>query len=388
MSGVAENTHEKQSMKKLSGGSCFILGIRGMGVTAEEKALFRTFQPAGVILFKRNISSIPQLIDLINELKSLVKDHPLLVGVDHEGGRVFRLPPPFSHFPVARQWTRLAQDNKKGFVETMARAVAQQIRRVGFNLNFAPVLDVDTEASNPIIGDRSFSKDPPIVASMGAEYIQGLQGAGVMACGKHFPGHGGTKLDSHLDLPVETTSRVLMRKRELIPFQRAIRHRVAMIMPAHVLYTQWDDHTPATLSKKILQTLLRQSLGYKGLVISDDLCMQGIARLGILEDLAVESFAAGIDLPLICQDFESHGRILDRFCREVSRRHGLRRRFLETQRRLASLRRRFRLRSRRIPPLKGPLPGGEVLKHLFEVPKGQIGEGSHHLDSQGPFYTG
>ena len=364
MSGVAENTHEKQSMKKLSGGSCFILGIRGMGVTAEEKALFRTFQPAGVILFKRNISSIPQLIDLINELKSLVKDHPLLVGVDHEGGRVFRLPPPFSHFPVARQWTRLAQDNKKGFVETMARSVAQQIKRVGFNLNFAPVLDVDTEPLNPVIGDRSFSKDPHIVASMGAGYIEGLQGAGVMACGKHFPGHGGTTLDSHLDLPVETTPRALMRQRELVPFQRAIRHSVAMIMPAHVLYTQWDDHHPATLSKKILQTLLRQSLGYKGLVISDDLCMQGIARLGILEDLAVESFAAGIDLPLICQDFENHGRVLDHFCCEVSRRQGLKRRFFETQRRLALLRRRFRLRSSRIPPLKGPLTGIEVLRCL------------------------
>lgn len=340
----------------------FILGIRGKSVTASERALFREYQPAGVILFKRNIASVRQLIDLINELKSLVKAHPLLIGVDHEGGRVFRLPSPFSQLPPARAWTTQASQRNKNFIQKTAQAVAQQIKRVGFNLNFAPVLDVDTESCNPIIGDRAFSEDADKVACVAAAYIKGLQGAGVIACGKHFPGHGDTTADSHVDLPIVTTSRSVLHKRELVPFKRAIRQRVAMIMPAHVLYTHLDPDTPATLSKKILQGLLRRSLGFKGVVVSDDLCMSGIARLGLLEDLAVEAFRAGIDVPLVCQSLERHGDVLENFCQKVSGNRFLKKRFRESQRRLHILRRRFGLTRRKIAPLKGPLPGKKALQ--------------------------
>lgn len=347
---------------KLNGGTCFILGIRGKSVTAAEKNLFKEFQPAGVILFKRNIASISQLIDLVNELQALSKKHPLLIGVDHEGGRVFRLPPPFSQLPPARKLTLRAQ--KKRFIEKMARAVAQQIKRVGFNLNFAPVLDVDTEEHNPIIGDRAFSRDPREVVRVTTEYIKGLQGAKVIACGKHFPGHGDTTQDSHLDLPIVTASRALLKRRELVPFQKAIHQRVAMIMSAHVLYTRLDPDNPATLSKKILTGLLRRSLGFKGVVVSDDLCMEGIARLGLLEDLTVEAFRAGIDVPLICHSFDQHGDVLENFCREIGSHQELQKRFHETQRRLNTLRRRFAIRHRKVQSLKGPLPGKEALKSL------------------------
>ena len=346
----------------LHGGSCFILGIKGKAVTSAEKALFKEFQPAGVILFKRNIASVRQLINLVNELQSLVKSHPLFIGVDHEGGRVFRLPPPFSKLPPARQWALLAR--KKGFIEKMSRAVAQQIKRVGFNLNFAPVLDVDTESHNPIIGDRAFSKDPKEVVRLSSEYIRGLQGAGVIACGKHFPGHGDTTSDSHLDLPIVTMPRAVINKRELLPFQSAIRQRVGMIMPAHVLYTHLDSSNPATLSKGILTGLLRHQLGFKGVVISDDLCMEGVARLGLLEDLTVECFRAGVDLPLICHALGQHGDVIENFCQKLGRSQRLKKRFQESQKRCNSLRSRFKIRRRKIPPLKGPLPGREVLKFL------------------------
>jgi beta-N-acetylhexosaminidase len=340
--------------------SCFMLGIKGKSVSADEKVLIKTFQPAGVILFKRNIASVRQLIRLINELKSL-SSQPLLIGVDHEGGRVFRLSKPFTSLPSARVVAMQAEKAGRGFVKRVAHTVAGQIKRVGFNLNFAPILDVDSEPHNPIIGDRAFSEDPQVVARLAAEYIQGLQGAGVIACGKHFPGHGDTTSDSHLDLPILTMSRAMLNHRELIPFQKAICQKVATLMPAHVLYTHLDANNPATLSSKILSTLLRKRLGFKGVVISDDLCMEGVARLGMLEDLAVESFRVGVDVPLICQSLPQHGEVLEHFCQTVSRDQRLQKRWQESQRRIGHLRRRFRLNRRKIAPLKGPLPGQLIL---------------------------
>ena len=228
-------------------------------------------------------------------------------------------------------------------IRRMAQGVGRELKGVGINVNFAPVLDVDSEPHNPIIGDRSFATDPKEVARCGAAYIDGLQGVGVIACGKHFPGHGDTTQDSHRELPIVTVPRAVLQQRELIPFQQAIRRRVAMLMPAHVLYTHFDPRNPATLSSQILQGLLRKKLGFKGVVISDDLCMEGVARLGLLEDLAVEAFQVGVDIPLICQALAQRGAVLEAFCREVTGKPSLQRRWQESRRRIRALRRRFNL---------------------------------------------
>jgi beta-N-acetylhexosaminidase len=190
-------------------------------------------------------------------------------------------------------------------VQTIARAVGLELAVLGFNTSFAPVLDVDSNPANPVIGDRSFGSDPRSVMRMGVAYIRGLQSSGVLACAKHFPGHGDTELDSHLALPRVKHSRKRLDEIEIPPFRAAVGAGVAAVMTAHVVYDALDAGGPATLSRAVVGSLLRAELGFQGLCISDDLCMQGVSPHGgddpkEVADVAVESIAAGCDVLLVC----------------------------------------------------------------------------------------
>ncbi len=294
-------------------GSLCLFGFDGLTVPDWIRRVIVEDQLAGVILFKRNIESKEQLRELIHELKSLRKGPPLLVSVDHEGGRVFRLPPPFTQIPTAREIGGRHGDLPLQIGQLMGR----ELREVGFNLNFAPVLDVDSNPNNPIIGDRAFSSDPHQVARAALELAQGLRSEGVLPCGKHFPGHGDTSKDSHLELPVVDHPPSRIRSLELLPFQEAIKNQIEMLMTAHVLYPQIDADYPATLSQKIISGLLRQEMGYDGLVISDDFNMKAIAdRYGIPE--AAELFwKAGGDLILVCRYQEICEPLLESLLKRV-----------------------------------------------------------------------
>lgn len=265
----------------------------------------------GIIYFARNIESPRQIKEMSDEAQSLAPQGcPLWIAVDQEGGRVRRLRPPhFSDIPTGQAMGALYQKDPAA-LERMVDLMAIEMRQVGINLDFAPVLDIHTNPGNPIIGDRAFSYLPDQVADVAQVFIDHFHENGILACGKHFPGHGDTDIDSHLDLPVIRHSLTRLGAVEWLPFQRAIAGGLRMIMTAHILFPEIDPNVPATLSPRILQGILRQQLGFNGVIITDDMGMKGIARdYGLLES-SVLALKAGADVILACEQFDEQEALL------------------------------------------------------------------------------
>jgi beta-N-acetylhexosaminidase len=280
------------------------------------RALAREFQLGGVTLFKRNIEAPEQVAELSYDLQALSMELPLWVAVDQEGGRVARLHAPFTTWPPMATLGR-AGDEKLAY--RFASALAVELKAVGITLDYAPVLDIHTNPANPIIGDRALGEDAGMVARLGAAIVRGLQEHGVAACGKHFPGHGDTSTDSHLALPIVEHPPDRIRRVECVPFREAIRNDVAFMMTAHILVPALDEQNPATLSRTIVQGLLREELGFSGVILSDDLEMKAIAAAMSIPEAAVRAIAAGCDGVLVCragssdpvQDAELQGLVLE-----------------------------------------------------------------------------
>lgn len=280
-------------------GQLFMMGFMGPTVSKELASFMKAYTPGGVIFFRRNLESVQQIVDLTNGLQKLSPASPLLIAIDQEGGRVSRLPAEFTIFPPCAQ---LGQCNSSELAYSAAATIAKELRAVGINMNMAPVLDVNSNPENPVIGDRAFGADPGLVAELGQATIGGLQDNMVVACGKHFPGHGDTSADSHKVLPVVDAGLQRLRDTEFPPFQHAIRFGVASLMTAHVLYRALDPDAPATLSSAVIQRLLREEFRYDGVVFTDDLEMHAIIDHDGIGEAAVRSFVAGCDVLLICKD--------------------------------------------------------------------------------------
>jgi beta-N-acetylhexosaminidase len=283
-------------------GSLLMVGFDGTRYTPAIGSWFRKIKPAGVILFARNIENAEQTRSLISDLKKLAEDtlhSPLFVCVDQEGGRVSRLPKEYAPFPTARS---LGQDGSEELVETSHARMGEAIAGLGFNVDFAPTLDLDTNPINPIIGDRSFGPDPEKVGRLGRAAIRGLRSAGVLTCAKHFPGHGDTSLDSHHHLPVDSRPAGRIEEVELAPFREAIAEDVEFVMTAHVIYPAYDVKLPATLSEKIVTGLLRDKLGYNGLIVGDDMDMKAISDHWGAEESTSLAIKAGVDMLLVCHE--------------------------------------------------------------------------------------
>jgi beta-N-acetylhexosaminidase len=278
-------------------GRLFVVGIPGTGLDGTTRQTLQALRPGGVILFRRNVGTVDDLRELTRALHTLPSCP--LVCLDHEGGRVLRVGEPFTHFPPAADIGRTARAE---VAYRVGRAMATELASVGIDLNFAPVLDVDSNPANPVIGDRSFGADPVQVAAMGVALMRGLLDGGVLPCGKHFPGHGDTETDSHLELPVVRRSRAELEATELVPFRAAIASGIPVLMTAHVVYPALDPDVPATISRTVLHQLLRTELGFGGVIASDDLEMRAITDGRPIGDAAVASLRAGADLLLVCQD--------------------------------------------------------------------------------------
>jgi beta-N-acetylhexosaminidase len=278
-------------------GQLFIFGFDGVRPSRNIIKLIKLDHIGGVILFNRNLANPQQIAKLVNALQSFSSGMPLLIAVDQEGGRVSRLPKGFTLFPNAAS---IGQLHSVDLAYRIADCTAKELRAVGINMNLAPVLDIHTHKANPVIGDRAFGTNTEQVCTMGLAIIAGLQDNHVVACGKHFPGHGDTQADSHLELPQVNQSIERLCDVELRPFYHAIKNGLTTIMTAHVLYPMLDQHQPATLSKRIISGLLRKEFDFQGVVITDDLEMKAIS----LEtgEAAVQALEAGIDLILICHD--------------------------------------------------------------------------------------
>jgi beta-N-acetylhexosaminidase len=274
-----------------------IVGFAGHSVPAELRRLIETFDLGGVIYFSRNVIEPRQVRELSREVAGLSREWPLWISVDQEGGRVARFKAPFTEWPPART---LGRSTDAGLAERFARALAAELRAVGVNLDYAPVLDVHTNPDNPVIGDRALAERADEVARLGAVVIDALQQEGVTACGKHFPGHGDTHLDSHEALPVVEHDRRRLDQIELLPFRRAIAAGVGAIMTAHVVVPTLDEARPASLSPVIVTRLLKEELGYRGVVISDDLGMKAVSLSTPLPEATVLAVEAGCDAVLLC----------------------------------------------------------------------------------------
>jgi beta-N-acetylhexosaminidase len=287
-------------------GQLIVGGFDGVDVPAAVLDSLRRGELGGVILFKRNLPTIEAAHAACSKVvQAATLEAPPFIGVDQEGGRVVRLPSPFLRLPAMRVF---GDRGDLALARRAAAMVARQLAALGFNLNFAPVLDVDSNPENPIIGDRSFSSDPDTVARLGRAFVEGLQSENVMACGKHFPGHGDTSKDSHVDLPIVEHDKQRLDAVELPPFRTAALRGLAALMTAHVVYPGLDAGVPATLSHRICTTLLRNEIGFSGVLFSDDLEMKALADRMDVEKSAVGAIRAGCDVLLICRDLDLQRR--------------------------------------------------------------------------------
>jgi beta-N-acetylhexosaminidase len=287
--------------------SLLCVGFHGKTPSPEVLELIRR-GVSGVILFARNVESAEQVAELSAALKRAA-GRPLLVAIDQEGGRVARLRAPqgFTELPPMRA-IGAAGDERLAF--EVGALLGRELRAVGIDQDYAPVVDVDTNPANPVIGDRAFSRDPAVVGRLGAALALGLQAEGVAACAKHFPGHGDTSQDSHVDLPRLPHALDRLRRVELLPFRALAQAGVAAVMTAHVVFEQLDPRRPATLAPPVMR-LLREELGFQGCCVSDDLEMKAVAEHFPLEEAAPGAVAAGVDQLLVCHRAELQARAID-----------------------------------------------------------------------------
>src|SRR3954453_23980034 len=281
-------------------GQLAIVGFKGHTLPPDVRALAREFDLGGVIFFARNVEAPEQVADLSRESQALAGELPLWGSVDQEGGRVARLKRPFTEWPPMLTLGRVGPPDDEKLAERFARALAAELHAVGISLDYTPLLDVLTNPKNPVIGDRALAERAEDVARLGSAIIRTLQGAGIAACGKHFPGHGDTATDSHFELPLVEHPPDRLRRVEFVPFKAAVDAGVATIMTAHVLVPSLDEKRPASLSRKIVFDLLRDELHYEGVILSDDLEMKAIAAGYAVPEAAVMAIEAGCDGLLIC----------------------------------------------------------------------------------------
>lgn len=291
-------------------GQLLIVGFSGTELPGDLERDLSAGLRGGVILFRRNLPTLEATWKLCCQVVRTCQPRLApLIGIDEEGGRVTRLPSPARKLPPMR---RLGVHGDSSLIERAAAAVGKGLSALGFNMDFAPVLDVDSNPANPVIGDRSFSNESRAVAHCGLAFARGLNKSGLLACGKHFPGHGDTHVDSHLELPFVKRPRDELERRELLPFREAAAQGLDAMMTAHVVYDALDPRHPATLSQKILTDLLRTAWAYPGLIVSDDLEMGALVNNGnSLEENAVAAIRAGCDQLLVCHSTERASQVLD-----------------------------------------------------------------------------
>jgi len=283
-------------------GQVLVAGFEGLDPPEKLVSAAVRGELGGVILFKRNLTTPDRVPDTLRPLiEAAPAEAPLLTAVDQEGGRVARLGAPVVKLPPMR---RLGELDDPSLTERAARVLGGQLAALGFNCDFAPVLDVDTNPANPVIGDRSFGRTPEVVSRHALAFAAGLAAANVLSCGKHFPGHGDTELDSHLALPRLGHDRARLDAIELAPF-RAAAGKIPTLMTAHVIFDALDPDVPATLSKRVITGLLREELGYDGLIISDDLEMKAVSEGWGVVDAGVRAIEAGCDTLLVCSDIDA-----------------------------------------------------------------------------------
>ncbi|MCM3758488.1 beta-N-acetylhexosaminidase [Sporosarcina aquimarina] len=302
------STAEKKEEKMLSDmtldekiGQLIIAGIDGKVINKTSQQLIEDYQIGGVIFYANNIGTPDQTIQFVNSLKIANQNNllPLFTSIDQEGGHVDRLPKQVAKLPTNAS---IGKRNAPNHSFSIGRILGKQLTQFGFNMDFAPVLDVNSNPNNPVIGDRSFSSDPNVVSTHGIQTMKGIEKENVIPVVKHFPGHGDTSVDSHLELPKVNKTLQQLKQLELIPFKKAIEAEADVVMIAHILLPQLDKTYPASMSAPIITDLLRKQMNFNGLIMTDDMTMKAITNYYGIAQAAVQSVKAGSDIILIAHD--------------------------------------------------------------------------------------
>lgn len=292
-------------------GQLLVVGFEGTRVSRPLRQLLVDRGFGGVTLFARNVKGLSQAADLCGAIADLPVAIPPIISVDQEGGPVMRLRvPPFTAWPAAGEIARyVARTGDLRIARRLGRAMGREMAAVGIHWDFAPVLDVNSNPRNPVIGVRSYGARPAAAARVALEVERGLRSAGILTTGKHFPGHGDTADDSHFVLPVVKHDARRLARVELAPFRAAVRAGIPGLMTAHVLYPAWDRRVAASFSPTILQGILRRQLGFRGIIVSDDLSMAAARRGQTIEEAALRALLAGADVLLLCHDPQAQRRV-------------------------------------------------------------------------------
>lgn len=294
-----------------------MIDIDGAELSQVDQEILRHPLVGGVILFSRNYEDKQQVTELCRRLHAL-RGEPLLIAVDHEGGRVQRFREGFTRIPCMQKLGDLYEENHQQGLDTaeqVAWLMAAELREVGVDFTFAPVLDINYGCSE-VIGDRAFSNDKKILACLAASFQKGLKSAGMVSIGKHFPGHGAVAPDSHVDIPIDERAYEQIIEEDVYPFKQLINDGMDGVMPAHVIY-QAVDELPAGFSPFWIQKVLRGDLGFNGTIFTDDLTMHGASVIGDYEQRARQALKAGCDMALVCNNRDAAEHIIDALSGEV-----------------------------------------------------------------------
>ncbi|MET3658864.1 beta-N-acetylhexosaminidase [Sporosarcina psychrophila] len=321
-------------------GQLLVIGVEGTSFSSEMDNLIRNYHVGGVIIMGRNVATTNEMLQLINGIKKANEHNkiPLFLSVDEEGGRVSRLPVGIPKLPTSAQIGKLNDESVSYRAGTYLAGVLNEF---GYNMNFAPVLDVNSNPRNPVIGNRSFGSDPYQVAKLGISTMHGMMDNGIIPVVKHFPGHGDTVVDSHKALPKVETTLEALRNVELVPFQKAIEEGADAVMVAHILFPALDPDYPSSMSKAIITGLLRNEMKFEGVIITDDLTMGAIANDYTIPEAAVQSFIAGSDQLLVVRDYEVQLNTLNAFIKAIETGEITEERLNESVKRILTLKEKY-----------------------------------------------
>ncbi|WP_338448354.1 beta-N-acetylhexosaminidase [Niallia oryzisoli] len=320
-------------------GQMILAGIAGTTMDENAKNLISQFHVGGIIFYANNFETPEQTVQLVNQLKAgNTSNLPLFLSVDQEGGRVTRLPGGLANFPPNSQ---IGQVNNPEFSYKVGTLLGRELKEFGLNLDFAPVLDINSNPNNPVIGDRSFGKNSEIVSNLGIQTMKGIQSQNVIPTIKHFPGHGDTSVDSHLELPIVNKSLKELQELELIPFERAIDQGADVVMVAHILLPELDQTNPSSMSKAVMTDLLRNQLRFNGVIITDDMTMGAITEHFDIGQAAVESVKAGSDIILVGHDYNNVVKIISSLKNAVQNGEISEQRLNESIERIIQLKRKY-----------------------------------------------
>lgn len=329
-------------------GQMLLVGIDGTVLDDQAKRMIAEDKVGGIILYKNNIQDLKSMVSLVNSMKESNSGNPapLFMSIDQEGGKVSRMPKEYASFPSNR---KVGTRKDANAAEMMGKLLAREVLSAGFNMNFAPVLDINSNPDNPVIGDRSFGSSAELVSTLGIAEMKGIESEGVVPVVKHFPGHGDTSVDSHLELPIVNKTAEELAKLEWLPFQAAIKEGTDAVMVAHILFPKLDPDKPASLSSKIIGELLRGEMKYQGLVITDDLTMGAIMKNYELTTAAVDTINAGSDILLIAHGYDNEKRVLESLLDHVKKGKIQESRIDESVYRILALKAKYNLSNEPIP---------------------------------------